>query len=237
MQSFVTVADSLPGFAVPEVKERLEKWNVKQGMTTHKFRFTTPFKKGDEQTLAAALADNAAVRDALGLAPSDDPLVVTPMRSSVVNLAFFDRLQEAGLVADAGYIRQMAEEMVDGVPINDHVRDVLINPESEHADLFSEADRLEFLFFIFTVLCVGGSMCQPDETWQPYLETTKALYRELVKVHKTAATGDIEVSSVVVMLKGRGLVNPASPFSFACLIIDPKLKHATIWRWERKSFW
>jgi hypothetical protein len=30
MQSFVTVADSLPGFAVPEVKERLEKWNVKQ---------------------------------------------------------------------------------------------------------------------------------------------------------------------------------------------------------------
>ena len=80
-------------------------------------------------------------------------------------------------------------------------------------------------------------MCQPDETWQPYLETTKALYRELVKVHKTAATGDIEVSSIVVMLKGRGLVNPASPFSFACLIIDPKLKHATIWRWERKSFW
>ena len=209
-------------------------------MTTHKFRFTTPFKKGDEHALASALADNAAVREALGLpaaGPDDVPLVATPLRASIVNMAFFDRLQEAGLVAESGYIRQMAEEMVDGVQINDHIRDVLINPDSEHFELFSEAERREFLFFIFTVLCVGGSMCQPDETWHPYLATAKAIYRELVQVHKAAATGDIEVSSIVMLLKGRGLVKSSSAFSFTCLIIDPKLKHATVWRWERKAFW
>ena len=212
-------------------------------MTVHKFRFTEPFKQGDGAALAASFAANTVVRSTLGLADAagggggDDGLTVQELHKTVVHMGFFDRIQEAGLVAQTGYIRQMAEETIDGVAVNDAVRDALVNRESDHFELFSADDRDEFIFLVFLFCAVGGAMCQQEDNWQPYLDATRALYRELVSVHRATASGDVEVSSTVLRLRGQGICDEESPFSFAYLIVDPKVKHATIWRWKRKPFW
>lgn len=53
--------------------------------------------------------------------------------------------------------------------------------DSDHYDLFSQLDRQEFLFCLFKHLCIGGSLCQFEDVVDPYLETTKALYKDLVR--------------------------------------------------------
>jgi len=241
---FIAVDHAFPGFNTPEMKDRLQKWNLDQNMTVHKFRFTEPFKPGDGPALAASFAASAAVRSAIGLADAGaagagdgDALAVQELRTSVVHMGFFDRIEEAGLVAGTGYIRQMAEEAIDGVAVNDAVRDALVNRDSEHFELFSAEDRDEFIFLVFLFCAVGGAMCQQEDSWQPYLDATRKLYRELVSVHRATASGEVEVSSTVLRLRGQGICDEESPFSFAYLIVDPKVKHATIWRWKRKPFW
>eukprot|EP00937_MAST-01D_sp_MAST-1D-sp2_P002698 g2698.t1 len=211
-------------------------------MSVKKFRFTEAFKPGDGEALASALVGSAAVRAALGLGDltpeqAEEPLTVTELRKSVVHMGFFDRIEEAGLVTETGYIRQMAEEMHGGVPVSDLLRDALLNDESEHAALFSAEDRDEFIFRVFRYVCVGGSLCQHDENWQPYLDAARALYKELVSVHRANASGDVEVSSTLLELRGRGVHDGRSPHSFAYIVIDPKTRHVTAWRWERKAFW
>jgi hypothetical protein len=42
----------------------------------------------------------------------------------------------------------------------------LVNEYSENAGVFTSAEKNEFIFRIFKLLCVGGSMCQPDDKLQ-----------------------------------------------------------------------
>lgn len=58
---------------------------------------------------------------------------------------------------------------------------VLLLEDSDHYDIFSESDRKEFLFCLFKHLCIGGALCQFEDELGPYLETTKALYKDLVR--------------------------------------------------------
>jgi hypothetical protein len=106
-----------------------------------------------------------------------------PLRATVTSMAFFDRLQDARVVTavpshdeDAGaptdaagegvaepalYIRKRLEEMIDGVPVGDELRDLLLNPDSEHAELFDPAsEQRELLFRLLKHTVLGGSMCQ-----------------------------------------------------------------------------
>lgn len=106
-----------------------------------------------------------------------------PLRASVTSLSFFDRLTHANIVVavpaetsgaletDAGaasedndgplYIRKQLEEVIDGVPVGDRLRDALVNPESENAGLFDEStEQRELLYRIFKHVAVGGSVCQ-----------------------------------------------------------------------------
>jgi hypothetical protein len=59
----------------------------------------------------------------------------------------------------------------------DLLRDLLLNEETENYELFSEEDEKQFIFRIFKWLAVGGSMNQPDEKIDNYLQMTKTLYR------------------------------------------------------------
>ncbi len=57
---------------------------------------------------------------------------------------------------------------------------MLLDPDSDNYDVFTESQRDEFLFRLFRHLCLGGAICQYEDTVTPYLETTKLLYKDLV---------------------------------------------------------
>lgn len=76
-------------------------------------------------------------------------------------------------MTESGYIRKTYDNVVDGVTIADLLHDCLLNPESDHADVFSDEEKKEFLYELFKMVVTGGSMCQFDDNWQPYLDTVK----------------------------------------------------------------
>uniref|UniRef100_A0ACB8FGJ1 Uncharacterized protein n=1 Tax=Sphaerodactylus townsendi TaxID=933632 RepID=A0ACB8FGJ1_9SAUR len=98
-----------------------------------------------------------------------------------VSMSFFDRLYGEGVVRENGYIVKCLDECFDEMLIADELRKVLLLEDSDHYDLFSQSDREEFLFCLFKHLCLGGSLCQYEDNLDPYLETTKALYKDLVR--------------------------------------------------------
>lgn len=58
---------------------------------------------------------------------------------------------------------------------------MLLMPESDHFDLYSEVERNEFIFRLFRHLCLGGDVCQYEDSIQPYLDATKAIYKDLLR--------------------------------------------------------
>lgn len=84
-----------------------------------------------------------------------------------------------GVVGPSGTIRGCMEEMFDGITVrqyfrpsyeilttciqvNDQLREMLVNPDSERSYVFGEDAQREFIFRLFKLFCIGGSMCQPD---------------------------------------------------------------------------
>ena len=71
------------------------------------------------------------------------------------------------------------EDRFDGITIDDKLREMLVNEDSENAYVFEDEEKDEFLFHIFKRVCVGGGICQPEETVDKYLDLTKLLYVHL----------------------------------------------------------
>lgn len=82
-----------------------------------------------------------------------------------------------GIVGDSGNIRGCYSDVFDGVTVSDKLRELLVNPESENADVFSADQTRQLLFHVFKTLCVGGGVCQPDDRLEAYTQATKALYK------------------------------------------------------------
>ena len=102
----------------------------------------------------------------------------------MLSMDVFNKLQDTGIVSPTGLIRGCFEEIYDGITVNDLLRDVLVNPESENGHTFSISDKSELLYQIFRMLIVGGTLCQTDVDMTRYLDTTKKLYKDLLTVFK-----------------------------------------------------
>ncbi|XP_066478444.1 cilia- and flagella-associated protein 300 [Tiliqua scincoides] len=144
-----------------------------------------------------------------------------------VSMSFFDRLYCEGVVRENGHIVKCYDEYHNEILIADELRKVLLLEDSDHYDLFSHLDREEFLFCLFKHLCLGGALCQYEDELGPYLEATKALYKDLVSVQKDPETKAINIVSTVFKVcayDAHGLCYP-SPKSheqnFAYLIVNP----------------
>lgn len=61
---------------------------------------------------------------------------------------------------------------------------MLQEEESEHYCEVSRQDREEFLFRLFKHLCLGGELCQYEDTIDPYMSTTKQMYKDLIRLVK-----------------------------------------------------
>ena len=58
---------------------------------------------------------------------------------------------------------------------------MILMEDSDNYEVYSESERQEFLFHLFEHLCLGGSVCQYEDSITPYLDTVKALYKDLVR--------------------------------------------------------
>ncbi|NWI20336.1 CF300 protein, partial [Crypturellus soui] len=148
-----------------------------------------------------------------------------------ISMSFFDRLYTEGVVRETGHIVKCYDDYYDGIIISDELRKVLLLEDSDHYDLFSQSDRQEFLFCLFKHLCLGGTYCQFEDMLGPYLETTKALYKDLVSVQKNPETKEISITSTVFRVSAydeNGLCFPtrrSHEQSFAYLLVDPCKRH------------
>ena len=68
--------------------------------------------------------------------------------------------------------------------VGDLLREMLLNEDSENAGAFNTAEKSELIFQLFSIIAVGGTMCQPDDRVDSIMETTKLLYKDLVTIYK-----------------------------------------------------
>ncbi|XP_075054884.1 cilia- and flagella-associated protein 300 isoform X2 [Mixophyes fleayi] len=151
-----------------------------------------------------------------------------------LSMSLFDCLDKEYIVREGGYISKCLDEYIDDFTISDELRKVLLMEESEKFDIFSPSDREEFLFLLFKHLCLGGAVCQFEDTIDPYLETTKSVYKELLSVQKNPETKQINIISSVFKVSAydeNGLCYPSTRTheqTFSYLIVDPLKRHVTV---------
>lgn len=58
---------------------------------------------------------------------------------------------------------------------------MLQEEDCEHYYLVGREERGEFLFRLFKHLCLGGELCQHEDTIDPYINTTKKVYKDLIR--------------------------------------------------------
>ncbi|XP_025152810.1 uncharacterized protein C11orf70 homolog [Harpegnathos saltator] len=75
---------------------------------------------------------------------------------------------------------------------------MLLDEDSEEYNLYTEDERKEFVFRIFQMLVLGGMLCQFEDTLQPYLDVTRSIYKDLVRVQKHDASNNLFVSTLVL---------------------------------------
>ncbi|XP_055278860.1 cilia- and flagella-associated protein 300 isoform X3 [Moschus berezovskii] len=114
-----------------------------------------------------------------------------------LSMSFFNRLYDEAIVRDNGYIVKCLDSFCDPFLISDELRKVLLLEDSEKYEVFSQPDREEFLFCLFKHLCLGGALCQYEDVINPYLETTKLIYKDLVSVRKNPQTKKIQITSSI----------------------------------------
>nr|XP_014352185.1 PREDICTED: uncharacterized protein C11orf70 homolog isoform X2 [Latimeria chalumnae] len=149
---------------------------------------------------------------------------------SQISMSFFDCLYSKGIVRETGHITKCLDEFYEDIPISDELRKALLLEDSDDYEIFSQADRKEFLFCLFKHLCLGGMFCQFEDMIDPYLNTTKSIYKDLVSVQKDPETKLLNVLSTVFKVSAYNANGRCYPSAkeheqtFAYLIVDP-LKH------------
>lgn len=59
---------------------------------------------------------------------------------------------------------------------------MLLDEDSDEYSLYTEDERKEFVFRIFQMFVLGGMFCQFEDTLQPYLDVTRSIYKDLVRL-------------------------------------------------------
>lgn len=58
---------------------------------------------------------------------------------------------------------------------------MLLDEECNEYNLYSKTERDEFIFRLFQLIVLGGEFCQYEDNLQPYLDTIRTIYKDLVR--------------------------------------------------------
>lgn len=244
--AFTALPTQLECFASRDAQEQLLQWNLDKHLQIARYRFAGggPLKTAAElQTLLKDFFKSSEAIQPLGIVGTPAIPVTIKAESisaSVLSMDFFDRLGDH--IAPNGNIRGCFEEIYDGISVGDLLREMLLNEDSENASLFNESEKKQFIFRLFKLLAVGGSMCQPDTKTDRYLEMTKNLYKNLISVYKDPKTDSVQVASQVFSIESvEGLdlfpSSSSSPHNVLYVVIDTAKRTLTTVKLDFKSFW
>merc|ERR1712039_544031 len=203
------------------------------------FRVEQQVRPDDMQPMLQAFFNDREVLGALHqltrlrvFAPDKVQVRWQELSTKVTSMSFLNRFEECGAIGKSGHIRGRLEEDFEGVPIVNLIREIILMDESELYDAFSEQDRKEFLFKIFSHIVFGGAQNQWEEHVEEYFKVTKAIYKDLLSVRRSD-TGDVEVMSTVASIRSLGaggaLFPKDSPLNFCYVILDPVVRHLRVW--------
>ncbi|GMF13872.1 unnamed protein product [Phytophthora lilii] len=221
---FKHLPDAIPVLRDFELRQKLLQWNLSDTLQLKRFRVHRRLPSEADEALLAEFFQDDSVHRVLQLparlgntSPSSlKELARKPesgggasllhfqrLRASVTSMAFFEKLQAAGIIARDGSVRGCIDEDFDGCTAGDLLTEMLVNPDSDNCDVFSETDQKEFIFHLFSALVIGGgALRQAHSRVQAYESATRALYRALLSVKKSIAGAngkrDIEITSRVV---------------------------------------
>ncbi|XP_045872635.1 cilia- and flagella-associated protein 300 isoform X3 [Meles meles] len=178
--------------STPETTSRLRQWSMLGRVTAQAFGFDQTFQayRKDDFVMAffkdpnvipnlKLLSDSSGQWITLGTEVKKIEAINVPCTQ--LSMSFFNRLYDEDVVRDNGHIVKCLDSFCDPFPVSDELRKVLLVEDSEKYDIFSQPDREEFLFCLFKHLCLGGALCQYEDVLPPYLQTTKLLYKDLVR--------------------------------------------------------
>jgi len=234
-------------FGGPVVQPLLDKWGFGNEMSMCTFRVEQNVGPDSTQAMLEAFFRDREVVGVLHhltglrvLSPDRIRVHYQTMGTQVVSMSFFNKFEQCGAIGTAGHIRGRIEEDVEGVPILNLIREVILMEESELYDAFSERERKEFLFRIFQHLIFGGASNQYEDHVEEYFKVTKEVYKDLLTVRRNDA-GDVEVLSTVVSIQSLGeggnLFPKESPLNFFYVIHDPLTRHVRCWYFGFKPVW
>lgn len=143
-----------------------------------------------------------------------------------------------GIISNDGHIMGCFDYEIQGILVQDKLRELLANNESENLDGVSSSVQCEFLFQLLKLICVGGSMCQAETNFKDYREATRDLYKELVQVDRIL--DDVKVTSKVFHVDpdGTSKLFPVPSMHNKCFIIIDVVHHACTMMYKPyESFW
>ncbi|XP_075235495.1 cilia- and flagella-associated protein 300-like [Lycorma delicatula] len=126
-----------------------------------------------------------------------------------------------------------------------YYRQMLLDSNSDVYNLFSESERNQFLFRLLKFLCLGGQWCQYEDNINPYVDTVKLLYKDLLRVERVTGTEELVIRSIIIKVTattkdGSKKIpeNPNNPQNFLYLIIDPFTRRVTTFfhQWDGLFF-
>ncbi|XP_050587168.1 cilia- and flagella-associated protein 300-like [Bombus affinis] len=192
------------------IQEFLSKWGIRGNFIIQHFAFNEPFQQYHKYHLAEAFfQDNIVTKELLtkqgnywlkqGIVASN--IEIKPVPCSVLNMTFFNKLKDPknGVVHKSGIICKRYDMEVENFLISDNLRAMLLDEECPEYNLYLKDEREEFIFRIFQMLVLGGILCQYEDILNPYLEVTKAIYKDLVRV-QTNKDADLSISTIVLQI-------------------------------------
>ncbi|XP_008202251.1 cilia- and flagella-associated protein 300-like isoform X1 [Nasonia vitripennis] len=227
------------------------KWGLQGNISIQDFCFNEPFQPYNKYHLAERFFKDQTVANHLLLKEGDSwiakgikasSIEVTAVPCFVLNMSFFDKLLDPAnkIVHNSGVTCKRFDTDIEGFTVSDNLRGMILDEYCEEYQLFNSEERAEFIFRIFEMLVLGGSLCQFEEELQPYLDTTKKIYKELVRVQKRrqqeqqGANRDLSIGTTVLQVvakneRGEAFypANPEHRQNIGFLLIDGSNRQIT----------
>ncbi|XP_069032827.1 cilia- and flagella-associated protein 300 [Embiotoca jacksoni] len=216
------------------------KWSMLGRISAQAYSFDQSFYPYNSQKFALCFFRDPDVVSSLrrmeaGVwVPLDKPVVsvsVEPVPCTKVSMELFDPIFSCGILRPSGHVVKCFHDVH---PDYDELRQMLQEEDSENYCVVGREERGEFLFSLFKHLCLGGELCQYEDTIDPYICTTKKMYKDLISVQKDPETKKISVVSTVLKVCAHDESGRCFPGTreeeqtFAYLIVDPYKRQVTM---------
>ncbi|XP_077988337.1 cilia- and flagella-associated protein 300-like [Glandiceps talaboti] len=227
-----------------DTKDLLTKWNLEK-LNYQCYSFDKHFQSYQKDDFFLDFFQDPTVYSTLNVTSSSGSVgtlgtpaakvEVSSIPCTTLSMTFFDRLYTEGIARETHQICKCFDEYYEGFQISDELRKMLLLEDSDNYEEYTDDEREELLFRLFKHLCLGGPVCQFEDSVKPYLDTTKSLYKDLVSVQKDPNTKQLLITSLVFCVKAfdkdKFAIYPGDSEheqTFAYIVVDPLKRHITI---------